>query len=377
MDTRRANAVLRRKASVAREVWQARAMSPAKALKLALARAADDVLDLPLAVASVAEEEVARDDLVQAMTDGDLLILLDGPDGATGALSMAFPVMSGVVEMQTMGRVGPRPAEPRPATRTDSAIAAPLVDAMLERLEETMQGQEGAAHFRGYRFGVMLDNLRMLTMALEGADFRRYAMQVDLAGQRQGAMVLCLPICDPAPDRAEGAAEEGDIRGLGAVVMEAEARLDAVLWRIRMPLAEAGRLQPGDLLEIPRSALADTALVSGQKGRVAEGRLGQINGFRAVRLTEGGSRGGPVDPAARAGAEEAGPVPPGLPPDPPAYPLPDPMPRMADAVEDDPMDDLPDLDDLPGLGGFDLSEEEGMEDLPPLPDLSDLPDLEG
>ena len=66
----------------------------------------------------------------------------------------------------------------------------------------------------------------------------------------------------------------------------AQSRLEAVLARLRMPLADIMNLKAGMVLALPQAGL-DRISLEGCDGRlVAEGRLGQNRGMRAVRLNE-------------------------------------------------------------------------------------------
>lgn len=366
------NAVLRRKTSAAREVWQARAMSPAKALKLAFARAADELMDLAVAVSSVETDTPSAEAMLGGLEEGALLILLDGPRGAIGVAAVEFPVVAGLVEMLTMGRVLRTPVETRSPTRTDAAMVAPLLDAAFANLAELLDGPE-AAQVAGYRFGVMMENPRMVGLAIEATEFRRQRMQLDIAGAREGEVTLALPVQDdppPVEEAEDGQAAERAASPLKPVLMSARARLDVVLHRLRMPLSELERLKPGDLVPVPRSALSDTTLEAGPRHRVAVARLGQMNGFRAVLLSPGD--GAAMAAGAARGEGAAAPDAPDAAPEPLSLPAeaPEPgdLPDLADLPE---LGDLPDLGDLPELGGM----EAPPDDLPPLGDLPDLGDL--
>lgn len=287
--------VLRRKARIGRAEHEARVMSPARALRIALARAAEDLFDLALAVSSVQAGQVGQDAAVGAFADDRLLVVLDGPGGAIGAASVDLAVLSGLIEMQTMGKVLPRQPEARMPTRTDAALVAPLVDAMLDGFEGNLAAQPEGAWAAGFRFGAMVESVRILSLLLEAPDFHLFRLDVDLGdGAKAGEVVIALPHVSPA---ARGAAA-GSPAAAGAVaapappvatlaqgaLMNAEARLDAVLHRLRMPLSAIAALKPGDVLEIPREALTDTRLVAGTGHVAGKCRLGQINGNRAVRL---------------------------------------------------------------------------------------------
>ena len=83
-DPARQTDVLGRKASAARRAFEARAMSPAKALRRALSRSADVLWDLALVTHGVGQEIADQDQVVEMLPPRGLLLLLDGPGGALG-----------------------------------------------------------------------------------------------------------------------------------------------------------------------------------------------------------------------------------------------------------------------------------------------------
>ncbi|WP_161594544.1 FliM/FliN family flagellar motor switch protein [Marimonas lutisalis] len=357
-------------------------MSPARAMRLALSRAAEDLFELALTVSGVQIIRAGQDAVLSSFDDTQLLMVLDGPDGALGAAAMDVQMLAGLIEMQTMGQVLPRPADPRAATQTDAAMAAPLLDAALAGLRENLEGQAAALWAEGFRFGARIESARMLGLLLEAPDFHLFRLALDIGpGAKQGEMVLALPVRPhaqenasaqtPGTEQADKGTHAGALQlGQGAL-MVAEAPLEAVLCRLRMSLSELGKLTPGEVLSIPRDALAKTRLEAGRDRPLGECRLGQINGFRAVRLTTPAP-----DPSAK---ESAAPDAPQVLPDEampdakgqriggvaagensnaPGLPAP-----MAAAVAAD-----PDTADTPREMG-------PMEELTNLGDLSDLPEL--
>ena len=98
------NAVLRKKASAARETYQARAMSPEKALRLSLAKSADELLDMSLVVLSCQYDYLSADDLAGHLADDALLVLLDGAGRVTGAMMLDLMATSALVEQSTIDR---------------------------------------------------------------------------------------------------------------------------------------------------------------------------------------------------------------------------------------------------------------------------------
>jgi flagellar motor switch protein FliM len=282
------NAGLRRKAQIARRELEARGMSPVRALRLAMEKAADEELALVLGVQSVQRRMLDHAALIAQVPKGALLLLLDGPDGVAGVMTLDAATLAAVIEMQTMGRVLARPAPERTLTRTDAAMAAPLVDGILRRLSQQQAEQPDAYWICGFHFGAMIDDRRSLGLALTATDYHHFAMQVDLGSSvRQGEMSLALPVRANPDQPRHDAAHLQATRQLQRQLLSAPVCLDAVLCRLSLPLAGLGKLAVGDVLPLPPDALREVALETAGRRRVATGRLGRIDGMRALRLNLG------------------------------------------------------------------------------------------
>ncbi|WP_196222709.1 FliM/FliN family flagellar motor switch protein [Pseudooceanicola algae] len=362
-------------------------MSPEKALRLALAKSADELLDLPLVVTEITHDFIPAQDFIDMLGDDALLLLLDGPVRLTGAVVLDLPVTTALVEQSTMGRVSPLEIEERALTATDAALVAPMLDDVLERVEGLLDGAPGTGWLTGYAFGVRIENKRLLGLALDAPDFHLFRITMDLGGIKQGDLILALP---DRPDSDEDSlADDGaSARNLSDAVMFAPAAIDAVLHRISMPLSDVSNLKVGDLLPVPLEALQQTRLETGRNHCLGKVRLGQANGLRAVRLTmadlaEARETIGTSTDSAAAFFEadspsEAGGMDFGAPDladtDFPALDsIPDPGGQEA-GLPDLPQIDMGDGDagDFPAMG--DLPE---IGDLPPMDDLPDLSDLPG
>jgi len=373
METTNLNAVLRRKASAAKEVWQARAMSPAKALRLSLARSAEDLWDLALAASGIGLSEEPLDAVIDALPDDGLITLLDGPDGAIGAAYFQFPVVSGLVEVQTVGKVSKLAPDPRRVTRTDAAMVAPLIDATMERFEALLADSGDADWAHGFRFGSMMESARLLSLALRATDFHVFRVTLDLAAEREGEAMLIFPVVEH-PVASISGSDTLQSQALEASLMQAPADLRAVLHRLSLPLSAISALKPGDTLPIPAEAIAQTELEVGAQTTLVKTRLGQMNGMRAVRLSmpgEGALTPAPQEHPDRPAVKEL----PDLPASPPPLDLPEPEPVAFDPPEEsekheDLLGDLPDIGDLPGMDSMD----DGVDgELPDLGDLGSLP----
>ena len=263
--------------------------SALRALRLALARAADHIFGLPLFVIGATQSRCAIDGLPKRLKEDRLLILLDGPQGQIGALSADRATVAAITQQQTMGKVTGAPPPDRGFTITDAALVAPLIDALLKRAKDLTDIPHDRQCLAGYRFGARSDDLRSLVLTLEADRFRVFDLTVDFAGGvKQGNICIALPEpqdLEPEADMGQAAPVRRGPRmeqALGAV----RAEMTAVICRVRLPLAEVTSLKAGDLVPLMQRRLDETALISITGRRVGTGRLGQIDGMRAIRLNE-------------------------------------------------------------------------------------------
>lgn len=288
--------VIHRKAQVAREEFDARGMSTSKALRLGLARVADEYYDLPLVVNTVEQNRITQTDL-QANVGGDgLLVVLDGPEHLRGGLSLDAQFLTAMIEVQTTGKVREGRADPRPVTPTDAAICAPFIDRLFEAVQRQLADKARTEITGRFRFGDGVEDARALNLALDAPEYDVLRLSVDLAeGAKNGVLTVILPIVpDLATDQTEKSTKSRG-RGstdLGEVIRNAPVTLNAVLARLEMPLKHACKLEVGMRFPISPSALKDTQLTATGGHVVAHVVLGQVNGFRAARLVAG--RNGPL-----------------------------------------------------------------------------------
>ncbi|WP_104018815.1 FliM/FliN family flagellar motor C-terminal domain-containing protein [Roseovarius nitratireducens] len=305
MAEQRQASVIRRKTRAAREGADPRVMSPVRALRLALARAADTLLDLPLVVATVEQCRVEAGEVEATLGTEGLYLLLDGAAGARAAMRLCPGLVAALVEVQTTGRVRPGEVRARAPTRTDAAMVAPLVDALLSGFDDGM-GESGADQApRGFHFGDRVEDARALALLLVAPEFDFFRLTVDLGpGLRTGWLDLLLPPAPPVPARDVAPAGRGaparDPENVAAVALTAPVALDAVLARIRVPLRAAMAFEVGQRLEVARDTLGKVRLVGAGGYVAAEGRLGRRDGWRALRLAGTGADEGDETPRATA-----------------------------------------------------------------------------
>ncbi|WP_299041082.1 hypothetical protein [uncultured Tateyamaria sp.] len=383
--------VLGRIAAAGREERQARAMTLQKAMRITVAKVADALMDLPMAVIGAVIAHVEGDEIEAQFKDGSLLMLLDGPDGHSGAAVLDQTVVGAVIQQQTIGSVLADTGATRSMTRTDAAICAPLIDALLERVRPILDTPEDAALVDGFRFGARAEDARTLAMAFDAQDYATIRLTLDIArGARQGELLLVLPMPDPSdsgPGDGEGDQDAEKQASMTDTVMALNADLNMVVCQVHLPLKALQRLAPGDELPLAPGTFPNVQITTHTGRVVGRGIVGHVDGVRAVKpqrkpshasqpmrrvsdepMVEmpqvqeisGPSRRAADAPDVSEAEVEAAMA--ALPPiDPPGADAPHNAAEATDADTLPALAELPNLDDLP--------------DLTDLPDLSDLPDL--
>jgi len=281
--------VLERKLAAAGEADTGSGRSALRALRLALARTAKDLFDLQLAVIGAKHVRCEQDRIAEFLADNRLLVLLDGAQGLAGAVSLDGACVAALIQQQTMGRVNETAVTDRVFTGTDAALAEPLIESLLARAADLADSPEDRCCLSGFRFGARVEDVRSLSLALEADRFRVFDLMIDIAdGAAQGVVCLLLPDLPPLPDRSGKGGKGGALKGLqlGQAFGLMRAELTATIGRMRISVAELAAMQPGDVLPLMRERLAETELIAINGQSVATGRLGQINGLRALRLNE-------------------------------------------------------------------------------------------
>ena len=286
--------VLRRKILAARAEVVDGGPGADRGWRLALARAARDELKLTLDFTSLAMEKRSLAELLDLPPDRGLIVVLDGPAEGLGLLLISAPVLAAMIEVQTIGRVGSGPVTPRKPTRTDAAMMAGMIDAALAGLEQALAQEADLVWAGGFRYASFLEDPRPLGLLLEDTSYRVLNAEVSLAiGARTGAVILALPaegrgVMPPRRMPEATSSGPGFAEALALRVETAESVLTAIVARLSLPLSRLMDLRVGEVMELPRAGI-DRISFEGLDGRaVAEGRLGQNRGMRAIRLTPNG-----------------------------------------------------------------------------------------
>jgi flagellar motor switch protein FliM len=274
--------VLRR---IARPLPAPQPLTPARALRLSLTRAADRAMGLALGVVGVTEEEGPLDEILARLESGLMLRSLAGAEGPLGFIGLDAEARAAVSEAQALGRPSAQPADPRPFTAADAALAEPLLAAFLAEVGQATAGTALDGWVGDARLDGRLAGAREAGLLLPDGACRVVRLTLDLgAGGRQGLLVLMLRLLAPAAPAEPPAESPGWDGLLTAQVMRAPAPLRAVLHRARLTIEAAEGLRVGQVVPLPGVTVASVRIEGPDGTDLGPARLGQVAGMRAVRL---------------------------------------------------------------------------------------------
>ena len=287
-----AGEIIRKKVAAGRSNQPEGGPGADRAWRLALARAANDILALPLEVARLSVNRRSLAELLELAPERALIAVLEVPAEGLGILMLSPPVLSAMIEMQTIGRVSSSAPPVRKPTRTDASMVADMIDQALQELESGLESDPDLIWAGGFHYASFLEDPRPLGLLLEEEHYRVLQAELRLGnGAKSGAVMLALPAegrgraPKPAPTATPAPVAAALFsKALSDQLMRTEADIAAVLHRFTVPLSFVMALKTGDLVPLSTAAL-DRIVLEGLDGRpLASGRLGQNRGMRAVRL---------------------------------------------------------------------------------------------
>ncbi len=292
-------------ASVAQDIGIERAASTA------LGRAAEKLLHLPVFVEQVELAPMSLSELPELLPERALLAVLEGGQDSLGVMALCPGLLTSIIEMQAIGRVTSRPPANRRPTRTDAAISADFVNALLTELGRETAGRPEFPAFASFRYATYMDDPRPLSLMLEDGEMQRLRLKfrVGSGGQRDVSILIALPVepgrgrrmtppqtsrpaaigqntlpaaapaTSPAAQVAQAVQET-----LAEIVQQAPIHVVGILCRRKLSMQALRALGPGSLIPLPQNALDDARLETSQGQLLARGRLGEAEGFHAIRL---------------------------------------------------------------------------------------------
>jgi flagellar motor switch protein FliM len=267
-----------------------RAPALVRAWGRALRHAAVPFRGLELALGETTVREGASlSDAAEALPEHGLVVVLEDRDGKRGIFALSHGAVDALIEVQTTGRVEATALPPRPSTRIDEALTRDFIDITLAAFarETDTIGDRDWADRLGY--GSPIADRRQLNLLLPEHGYHVLTAALRFGGERGGSALLAVPRTGRGQGSGAQAMEQPEAwrTGLAVALGGVELALDAVLLRVRRPLGEVERLEPGYLIPFDPDALASVALETPSGRRVATGRLGQVGGRRALRLSDG------------------------------------------------------------------------------------------
>lgn len=309
-------------------------VAPTTILARALRRACDKSGGVDVHVADAGERELGFDEALALIEADDLLIELTHGGNLAGCVALSAELRAAIVEAQTLGQVNPRKAEPRPSSGADAALCM----ATLMQFSDEVRAEAGGTTIEGWLDGIVLgqrlNSPRLLELTLTDETLGVLELVCKIVGtKREGRLFFLLPLPDSAPP-SEKELDKDWLRLWRPVAQSVPAKLEAVLHRMVLGLSQVENFEVGDVLPLTGAQVTDLRLLDGTGAVVSKGRLGQIKGFRAMRVEPP-----PVQEMSDlSGAAVAA--------------MPE-MPMDAPALEETSPEAMPDFD--VGAGGFDLA----------------------
>ncbi len=300
---------MRRKAGAARPGPVLAVMTPKKAMRFAVARAAEQALGCAVAPTDLSESRGSPEDLIAALPEPCLLLRLEAcsPAGmAVGLAAFCPQAVAAMIEAQTMGRVLSGAAADRRPTGTDAMLVTEFLDTVLIGFAALSADCPEPPPVAGFVSRGRIADLRAAILTLRDAEHVHYVAGLDFAnGAKTGALHLLLP--SVVETTAPGAGPSDFTLQLRGMVLGSPAWLEAVLCRPRLSLSRVTALKAGDLLPLDSASLDRVALCGPDGTEVLTARLGRSGPARALRLTLDGAE--PAQIAQGPGGADAGEAP--------------------------------------------------------------------
>jgi flagellar motor switch protein FliM len=261
-------------------------LTSSRAMRLLLAKVAQEHAGLALSVSSIAETTAHLDLALDDLPDCLMLVRLERGDRPVGLIALDPELRAAVLEIATIGALNPHAAEVRAPTGTDHLLCQPLLASFVAAFPEAVQGTASQDWTSGAGVGAMIADTRRAALLLGECTYRTVQMTVQL-GQtdRQGLLVLMLPVPAVTPEESLPLSEKPDWTiSLASRVGDVSADLDAQLHRFSLPLSALRTLTVDTVLPLHGCTVSSVRLKALDGRTVVTARLGQSAGKRAVRI---------------------------------------------------------------------------------------------
>ncbi|SHE36518.1 Flagellar motor switch protein FliM [Litoreibacter ascidiaceicola] len=207
--------------------------------------------------------------------------ILEGPDGVTGLLVFDGVLVDALIEQQTLGRISSAPRVDRPVTAIDAALSTGFANSVVGKLAELVEARRDASALAGFACRATQTDRAALSLMMSAKAYDVLQMDVDLGpGLKTGQALLMFPAitvdAKPKPKKVNP--------DMVAVLQDSPLHLSAFLPAVPLQVRALLDLEEGTVIPLPDGILARTQLRDRRKTLLGKGRLGQLNGRRAIRL---------------------------------------------------------------------------------------------
>lgn len=255
----------------------------------AAARAAHTAAGLKVEMRGASSEVLGGlSEVIEAIQNSMLIVPFAAPDDVEGYVALSHEFAQSLIEKATTGSLSKLPLEPRRASSIDMLLCRDFLGRFLETWREISEGKTTLQWLSGYAAQAAPVDVDLMVLNSRDVPYKLFRIEVRLDTQRDAQLLTAFPV-DRFPKQEIQAAPptnaEVDWGKLWQeAVMDTNAELDAVLVKFPLPLADIKQWSPGQLVSIPRNSLSTVSLGRRNGAVVASARLGQAQGFRALRL---------------------------------------------------------------------------------------------
>jgi len=281
--------VLRRMASREGVPGGIPAMTPLRALRLAVKKAGQGVSAAGLRLTELDDRRVSLAEFGPMIDAKGVLFRMAATPEALGLMAVEPAIIHGIAAVRTTGSLPKDGIPDRAATRIDSVVALPVLTAILSGFIAALDGLEAERVMSGYKIGAFAADRAATLLDLDDVPYRLLSGTISVGdGAGSGKLSYLVP-ADPPRLRQAATTGANDFdwqRRLHANVMKAEAVLEARLAPMEMGLGALRALKVGSDLLLDADALSRIQLLSQDGKLIASGKLGQLSGNRAIRVGE-------------------------------------------------------------------------------------------
>lgn len=207
--------------------------------------------------------------------------MLERTDGAAGLIVFDGALVDALIEQQTLGRISAAPRVARPVTSIDAALSSGFATSVVGKLAALCVERRDASALSGFEYGKPQTDRAALSLAMAEKAYDVLRLTLDLGlGLKSGQALLMFPAIATAEQQTPRKINPAMV----ALLQDAPLRLDAVLPSVRLPVKTLLGLAPDSVITLPDDILGRAQLRVGRQPVLLKGRVGQLNGRRAIRL---------------------------------------------------------------------------------------------